>query len=879
MNVTFEMLRPSLASHDPDGVRELLRHATPQERAALVSPLTGYVAAARKAHRRVLQDGLPALCVAAAGCMPTASQLTSFLTRREFRRSWEERSADLVLAALRDRGVSWLPELVERLSGQLDTTARDQPRWKFVAALARGGYVPVPTTDVFVRHWVRARRLPASNRVVDNLRRDPWLIQLAPRVLDADGWGGDLLPAAGSGDAAQQSVAGSLALLSDEGLLDRTTLLDGCLGQFLRGGRQSHLRGFVALYRALAPTPSEVATRVADHLRLLPDAYSVVAGIAQAALRAADEAGSLGPGVAVEAGHAVLQRTDKKLFRDQVKWLDAVAQRDPGRIDDVVRALAVGFGNAAADLAERALGAALRHLGNVGDDTRVLLADAAARLPPQLRHEAGALRPRDPVAAVPVLAPTIPAVTPFPDPIASPAELAEEMSALWRDPADPVRLERVLAGVVTFSHDDRDKLATALTSAVPGLQDYGPHRSSPLCLHGYLGAMLRQVVGAPQRERTEQPPADLRELPGPHRVLVLRIAEIAACLDRRPVPTLVATPTTRTGQLAAGVLVARVAAAERAGWEPWPSDLAQALLRLPCEVDGDAVTRAQRLTSPAGRRLAERLAAGPPPAVMSERRVLRRRPREDGGTLTPSERALPSLRVQVQLVAPPDADLAVTQLADLSFGAWLPPFAPRWSGDLALWPMVAPSHREAVAAWALQHLARLADEDEAGGSAILPLLAETTGQVGPALTAALAYVLGARHARDRGAATKALMGLVAAGDLPTDALGAELGHLMAAGVVKVNRVVSALADASRACAAPYVWGILAACLPAVLAADPVPRHAADLLVLAAGTASVSAPAAEWLDVPELKRVAARPGRGRLVTEARRLEGLLRSRGS
>ena len=82
---------------------------------------------------------------------------------------------------------------------------------------------------------------------------------------------------------------------------------------------------------------------------------------------------------------------------------------------------------------------------------------------------------------------------------------------------------------------------------------------------------------------------------------------------------LVATPTRANGQLDATVLVDRLAAAERAGWQPWRFDLEQALLRVPSEIDGDALSRAGALRSPAGYRLARWLAGGGAPDPVSVR--------------------------------------------------------------------------------------------------------------------------------------------------------------------------------------------------------------------------------------------------------------------
>jgi hypothetical protein len=89
--------------------------------------------------------------------------------------------------------------------------------------------------------------------------------------------------------------------------------------------------------------------------------------------------------------------------------------------------------------------------------------------------------------------------------------------------------------------------------------------------------------------------------------------------------------------------------------------------------------------------------------------------------------------------------------------------------------------------------------------------------------------------------------------------------------VKVNRAVQPLRDAAAAGAARVVFRLLAAALPALLAAADPPRGTPDLLTLAAETAAA---AGGPVEVAGLREVAARRGSSRLVKEARRLAGAL-----
>ncbi|BAL88752.1 hypothetical protein AMIS_35320 [Actinoplanes missouriensis 431] len=214
--------------------------------------------------------------------------------------------------------------------------------------------------------------------------------------------------------------------------------------------------------------------------------------------------------------------------------------------------------------------------------------------------------------------------------------------------------------------------------------------------------------------------------------------------------------------------------------------------------------------------------------------------------------------------------------------------------------MVLPQHREVTAAWVLPVLAALADMDGRGGGAVLPLLAECSGPLGPAMTLAVAYVLGARHEGDRLAAVDAFLILAATDETVLDetvlaatdgtvpaageetgrgggagfmaGVGAEIGDLCADGTVKLSRVVPALADAHRAGATRAVWQVLVAALPRLLASATAPRGLPDLLEL---TTQIAGAMSGKADIPGLAEVAGRSGSTRLGKEARRLRAVLR----
>jgi hypothetical protein len=380
--------------------------------------------------------------------------------------------------------------------------------------------------------------------------------------------------------------------------------------------------------------------------------------------------------------------------------------------------------------------------------------------------------------------------------------------------------------------------------------------------------------------------------PGPRLALLYRLHEIAVGLGQRSSPPLlVATPSSSHGHLDPGELVARLEQAAAAGWEPWEHDLQQALLRLPRAPDPAATARARRLPTPAGQRLFAWLRDGgmADPQVTRVVRPIRGRPRWSPGvsrldtdevaevlaTVTPPNNparpgALPPSLAAVRRLLPQRPPPLATLLCEL-------PEPERWErwhlgGWQHCWPALLPSHRDAVAAQLLPWLANRFTGARGAGQ-LLPALAEADGPVGPGLTLALAYGLGARDPIDRAAAVDALLVLASRHQLEGPALGVELAALASLGLLQVGRVAPALREAARSGATVEVWAITSAAIPRLIppAVPQPPRAVPDLLALAAevaGTVSGRQP------IPELAAISRRGGSSQLVTQSRRLQHLL-----
>lgn len=881
---TWRRLRAALDDCSVERTLDLLVRATEEERRAFEAQLVPYLEQTRPEQWWSFSRPTPgpALSVAAVGTAPSAARAAAFLCRRRVRAEWRQLPVDAMVEMAQARGVDWLGDVAVRLAARLDD---DTVAWQRIAALVREAGGPVPTGDAFVTGWIGSYVYYPSVDIPATLRTDPFRDTLLPRAFEVDGLGALMAnPTYRPRDERPRAtLVAAVAALVGEGVLDRTAVLDACLGRLLRGDRPGSVRAFVVLHDGIAPSVEEIAARQRDYLRLLPDAHSTVVAMAQRALRAVDDAGQLALEPVLEASRALLLRPEKTLVRSQLSWLDRLAKRHRDRSAEVLDAAITTMHNEHLDLRDQASKIVARHRGTPAE-VEVVTGDVAA------------------VAGQPKLPRPVPSPMP---PLPAPAELAAHAVALLTarydagpQPADtdPVLIERVLAGLVHWAAADPHALSEALTPVLRKHDEYPDdreHSSSSMILHYLVSAAVRTAAGVAHppgwqraveatRERLEMERLAGRELPeagrslpekmidhglpGPHHALRLRIAEVALRLAVQSVPMLVATPTEAAGLLDPAVLVERLARAEREGWQPWPCDLEQALLRLPLDPDPAVVRAAGALQSPAGRTLARWLASGSGPTSTV---VTQTRKKE-----VPSWDDRPARRLQVALAPPPGmVGPLMKAIFELDPGTMMLNGSYYWTDWPRLWPAVAPAYREAIAAWVLTELVPWIDQERRGGAGVLPMLAECAGPAGPAMHIALAYTLAARHDADRVAAVDALLTLAAGDDLDGGAVGRYLGDLAADKIVKLTRVVSALRDAERAGAADAVWQVAAGALPALLAATPPPPGTPDLLALAAQAAAASGKG-PGSTVPGLAEVAARAGSSRLVTEARRLGRVL-----
>ncbi|MEV6931011.1 DUF6493 family protein [Dactylosporangium sp. NPDC051485] len=833
-------------------------------RAALARELLAHVR--RHSDNHCSGDELAALAVATIGSAPSAAAAARILDRPSM--GLDRHTAQAVIGAARARGAGWLPELAARLADRRATDF-DRHRWEFVAALVIATGSAPPATDWFVLRWMDDLGFPGEERlrsrpIAERLRRDPFLDALAPLVFTVDGAGEKLTVWDTGRPGGKRALILALAELAAEGRLDRAALLRGCTGRLVRGDRPAALRGILGLLAELAPTPAEAAAHAGDLLRLLADGPAPVAAAAQKLLRTVAD---LDVNAVLEPSRAVVQRPDKGLVRAQLGWLDALARRHPGRAADVAAVLALAAEHPAVELRERAAALATEH--------------GAAPAPPVV----AAVSLDD---ALPAPAPPAPA----PPPIGDPDELAEEIAAFYsgRPFTALPPLERILDGVVRLHASDRERMRRAVRPVVERHRDgMGQHQWDAHCLCGAFTGLLLTAAGVEPGRRLREgwaaeltkahrvlrlrEPAD-RRIPPPHRLLRARLAEIAVHLPADGLSAadgvsttagllsaggLLSAPTSAGGALDTAALLERLAALGAA--RPWPWDLAQALLRVPPGPDEPAAARAERLATPAAGRVAARLRGDGLAAPRWRVATVSPRPGGPAGHHDHEHEHLPPVRVQVSTDPGPDG------AEDHALLGWMHPKADHGTSWHLLWPGLLPWHRGLTAAFALPGVAAAADMDVRGGAAVLPLLAEAAGDPGPATAIGVAYGLAARHEPDRVAAVDALLLLAGQGAFDAELAGEHLGALAVAGAVPLGRTVQPLRDAAAAGAPRSVVRVLAAALPALLAAPSAPRGTPDLLTLAAQTAA-AAPGP--VRIEGLVEVAARRGSTRLITEARRL---------
>jgi hypothetical protein len=854
VTVEWAHLEKLMTVGDFTGIADALRDLTVAERKALVAPLTAFERADRRApaDHAVKFGHHGVFTLTAVGVLPTAAALAPWINRYRWwaavevpGEGWYRPDAmALAFDLLRARQVPWSGDLACRVA-QARQLSPDNVR--LIEGLADDAGIELPVTDSLARAWAQANRFAVPGEI------QPKWDRLLVRLFDTVDAGRLLVVAADYG------LGRAVATFVAEGRLGRVDIIDRCVGALQRGGRLGDVRGHLAVYEALELGLPEVVARLRDYLPLLADGHSTVAGMAQRELFRADDAGQLDVGLFLDASRAVFLRSEKKLVRAQLDRLRMVLDRDPGSVDEAMPVLATIFQHTAPDLRRLAVDLAVAYGPKASDQAQAELTAAAGELPPDYRLTLSAVlgvTTETTPAPVFTAAPPVPVRTAFPPPIETPGELATEAAALLvparrNVTVDPVRFERVLAGLVALSCRDRTALrgVTPMAKGTLTVQNgdaldwdhWGDWKSefTELRLAMFAaGLPTSATVATPfpepatftgdwhWREKLDQLYGRSSRWRGERQgMLRLRLREISIGVVHAPRPMLVATPTGSTGLLDPEVLLERLTTAAQGGWEPWPHDLTQALLRLPATGDDAVVSRASALGTAAGARLADWLTGDSHDQIVE---------------------LLPALRGH----------------GGFGFG-YLWHLKPCWS-------MVLPAHRDLVADVAVDGLF-----GDGGGDRLMRALAEADGPVGPSVVTALAVGCGAARPGDRQATVDALLVLAARGQLNSTMLGLHAAELaLTTGWVPLNHMVTCLRDLAGAGAAIHAWDVLAAMVPPLLnpKAGRPKQGLADFLALGVELAQQLRPK---MDIMYLAEVAGRRSSSRMVVEARRLLTALR----
>ncbi|MFI1975473.1 MULTISPECIES: DUF6493 family protein [Streptomyces] len=869
---------------------EAVRAGSAEEVPALLNPLGAAERRAALAHFKALRTEVRrwtgrereaagvqrALYVAGAGCHPGVAAAATWLGGRDLL-PWRSQDGDLVLRVIGGQTPEWLAELAGRLAAR-PSVAEDS--YGLIRGLVERSGRAVPESDGYVRAWAREvtpggrrwlRPEEASPSLVERLRADPQTPVLLVHALSMPEPPEQVTWAAEE-DSPRHWPTAAVTLVG-EGVVDRTEVLDATVSRLLRGGRLHDLRFPWEVLRLSAPTADEFRERIADLVGIAADAPSPVAGYAQEVLAGLAVDGSLSTAALAELTSAVLFRTEKKLVQAQLVLVGKVLTGDPGAADALLPAVAELFGHEDTALQGRALKLVGRHLSAVEASVRNELAGQADLLSPAHRQAAvelfgDALAAESRVPYEEVL-PPVPAPRPVAPSASTVEALVEDLLAKGVSD-DPVRFERAFDGLVRHAHRDREGVTRAVREAFTTGDwehpHYFTHRS-----HG-LHAVLAGLLGIADPRWVEARSARGGETPDClHQALTeitdTRLWEAAALIGTDALPFLLAAPTREGGGIDPVVLAERLRAYRDAGVEPAPADLAQALLRVSRSGPdaGRAAGEAEALGTAAGRRLATWLLTEAPPAATV--RFLRR---EEDRTLL---RWWMWDRLVVDI-----ADRAVIREEFPAAFRWLggtleatPRRCGHWVEGQEHWTSVLPADREVLAACVLPSLAWVVNGSRESAE-WLSGIAEGEGRVGRAVALAVAFGLGAGDADDRLRAVDALLVLAARGDLDAHAVGEELGWLVAEGTVKPNRLADSARTAAVTGAYGTVWAVLAAALPAPLAADKPVRGLGELLAVAADCVERCGAGG----VPSgLVELVARGGSTQLATQARRLLGALR----
>lgn len=448
----------------------MLRGITDARRASLLTELES-ITPPRNGHN-VFAPSF-AYCLAGIACQSDVAVAANWLAGQRFRL----KVAEQLGAALVDLLEGWPPNDLIALA----RAAEPDLRWQLpvITALVRAAGTPLGISDAGILDWFDAHVDWCQEATPEAMRSCVLAPEALPRLPKLDGLGRTI------GEALRWSTgqwaASTLAVLAQDGHLDRHCLLSGTFDGLLRSASRVETRGYLALMEALDPDADELAPRADDLVTLAVSAFSPASKVALRHLRKLADTGRLTTDQVEGCVRGVLGRSEKTLADAALTLLGREVRRDATRARALAPLLADAFVHSSADVQDKAVKLAGRLMGRLDEDLLGELAAAVVHLPPDRRRQAADLFGGSAAEPAPArshdhedLLPEPAAPPRFPAPATDAQEVAAELGVVLsaRTP-DPVAVERVLDGLVRLACRQRHVLAKAVA---PVLQSHG-HRT------------------------------------------------------------------------------------------------------------------------------------------------------------------------------------------------------------------------------------------------------------------------------------------------------------------------------------------------------------------------------------------------------------------
>ncbi len=777
---------------------------------------------------------------------------------------------------------SWLPDLVECWLDASPASARAT-----LDVLIERGVIERPTQAAY------AIAMPHGGSISNDAAAIRGLLLSEPATAGSDVL--TMLRAPGIGQTMYRIDGGwtrfridedtwiwQIALLIDEGVIDRAAVLDVCLGELARPAEREAAIWFTGMYEHLKPTPDDTEPFVAQLLGLLHAERSTTVALAQAGLLQLVRGDRLDPRSLLGASAAPLGRDEKKLVLAQLRMLDLIGAKHQELRAEVVQQARVALNHTRIDVQDAALKVIRKHGtdANLSADDRAALSPALAGAVGPAPDASGPSAHVDRIAARVAALPAavrerwaldaaladlrtgqFPSLSPPPtttgEPLTpvteDPVEFAAMLGELCEREADPVLWQQVLAAAVR-------------TGRIPGAvrrsawRPYAGTRRRSLPFNFYmplpqeLARALSATWGRAQGPwRTNEPVTRLVD------VGTRLTATCTVLIEDRPGTQLLCEPTHTTGAIDPEVMLTRLHGVRQDHPE---LDVELAALRLPRGLDEAFWQDAEQRDHVTATRLWRHVRQQVLPALTMS---------TDSGR---DQWGRPFARVEVDTDAvrePVAADGPAAGVWDalLNVGLRVADTYPHHTPDMWVhgWNALAPWHSDLVAAHLVPILRHAMENDNTSNPAprAAAELAAPTGTLGPVGHVGLVLALAGGTATTRTPAADVWFAVASDGRLDPALAADAMTLLHNGGQLKLNRVIESIAPtvADPVVAARTLLA-LTATAPSLLAGKA--RHLHLLFELAAelaarvGTAGV--PASLLSDAP--------PGSSALAAARRRL---------